>query len=60
MSLADASARWRRAPMSDAQAGLLRRLGIRAPDGATKGDASDLIALAQGARQLDRLTRRAA
>ncbi|MGH2947300.1 MAG: DEAD/DEAH box helicase [Solirubrobacteraceae bacterium] len=60
MRLADASARWRRAPISDAQADLLRRLGIQAPDGATKGDASDLIVLAQGARQLDRLTRRAA
>jgi len=60
MWLADASARWRRAPMSDAQARLLRRLGIQAPDGATKGDASDLIARAQGARQLDRLAHRAA
>jgi putative ABC transport system permease protein len=36
MRLADASARWRRAPMNDAQAALLRRLGITPPEGASK------------------------
>jgi hypothetical protein len=52
--------RWRRAPMNDAQASLLRRLGITPPDAASKGDASDLITLARGAALLDRLTREAA
>jgi len=60
MGLADASARWRRAPMNDAQEGLLRRLGITPPEGASKGEASDLITVARGAALLDRLARRAA
>jgi hypothetical protein len=60
LRLADTSARWRRAPMNDAQASLLRRLGITAPDAASKGQASDLITLARGAALLDRLTRHAA
>jgi ATP-dependent helicase IRC3 len=60
LRLADVSARWRRAPMNDAQASLLRRLGITPPDGASKGEASDLITLARGAALLDRLTREAA
>ena len=60
LRLADASARWRRAPMNDAQARLLRRLGVAVPEGATKGEASDLITLAEGRRRLDQLTRRAA
>jgi hypothetical protein len=58
--LADPSARWRRAPMNDAQASLLRRLGITPPDRASKGEASDLITLARGAALLDRLHRQAA
>jgi ATP-dependent helicase IRC3 len=58
--LADASARWRQAPMNDAQAALLRRLGITPPPGATKGQASDLITVARGAALLDRLARQAA
>jgi len=58
--LADASARWRQAPMNDAQANLLRRLGVTAPNGATKGQASDLITVARGAALLDRLARQAA
>jgi hypothetical protein len=60
MWLADASARWRRAPINDAQAQLLRRLGITPPEGASKGEASDLITVARGAALLDRLARRAA
>jgi hypothetical protein len=60
LRLADASARWRRAPMNDAQASLLGRLGITPPDGASKGEASDLITLARGAALLDRLAREAA
>jgi superfamily II DNA or RNA helicase len=58
--LADASARWRQAPMNDAQAKLLRRLGVKPPEGATRGQASDLITVARGAAQLDRLARQAA
>ena len=58
--LTDASARWRQAPMNDAQAALLRRLGITPPPGATKGQASDLITVARRAARLDRLARQAA
>jgi Helicase conserved C-terminal domain len=50
--LANPHAAWRRTPISDAQTQILRRLHIPIPDRATKGDASDLIALAQGARRL--------
>ena len=46
--------------MSDAQTSALRRLGVAVPEQATKGDASDLIALAQGARRLQALARRRA
>jgi len=60
MRLADASARWRRDAMNDAQAKMLRRLGITPPDGASKGEASDLITVARAAVLLDRLARRAA
>jgi len=60
MRLVDASALWRRDPMNDAQADLLRRLGITPPDGATKGEASDLITVARAAALLDRLAQRAA
>ena len=60
MRLADASARWRHAPMNDAQARLLRWLGITPPKGASKGEASDLITVARGAALLDQLARRAA
>jgi hypothetical protein len=58
--LADPRAAWRRAPMSPAQASSLQRLGVPVPADATKGEASDLIALADGIRRLDRLTTRAA
>jgi len=58
--LTNASARWRQAPMNDAQAKLLRRLGVTPPEGATKGQASDLITVAHGAALLDRLARQAA
>ena len=60
--LADPRAAWRRAPITDAQAGAARRLGIPVPDQATKGEASDLIALHHGARRLRaaRRSRRAA
>jgi len=60
MTLADSSARWRQAPMNDAQARLLRHLRITPPESATKGEASDLITVARGAALLDRLARRAA
>jgi ATP-dependent helicase IRC3 len=53
--LADPAARWRPQPVSDAQAGLLARLGVHVPDDATRGDASDLIALHHGARRLEQL-----
>ena len=46
--------------MSSAQASSLQRLGVPVPADATKGEASDLIALADGIRRLDRLTTRAA
>ena len=55
--LADPRAAWRRAPMSGAQATALGRLGVALPERATKGEASDLIALAQGARRLQALAR---
>jgi hypothetical protein len=58
--LADPHAAWRRAPISDAQAQTLRRLGVLVPEQATKGDASDLIALAEGARRLQTLMRQRA
>ena len=48
-ALAAPYARWRANPMNGAQANLLRRLGITAPEGATKGEASDLITVAQAA-----------
>jgi superfamily II DNA or RNA helicase len=60
LRLADPRAAWRRAPMSDAQASLLRRLGVPVPAQATKGEASDLIALAQAARRLAQRATRAA
>jgi hypothetical protein len=46
--------------MNGAQANLLRRLGITAPEGATKGEASDLITVAKAAQLLDRLADQAA
>jgi hypothetical protein len=46
--------------MNDAQAALLRRLGITPPEHATKGEASDLITVARGAALLDRHARQAA
>jgi superfamily II DNA or RNA helicase len=58
--LADPQAAWRRKPISDAQAQTLRRLGVLVPEQATKGDASDLIALAEGARRLQALMRQRA
>ena len=60
LRLADSSARWRRAPMNDAQARRLRRLGVAVPERATKGQASDLITLAEARARLDRLSRRRA
>jgi superfamily II DNA or RNA helicase len=59
-ALAAPHARWRTSPMNEAQANLLRRLGITAPEGATKGEASDLITIARAAQLLDRLVERAA
>jgi hypothetical protein len=59
-ALAAPYARWRANPMNGAQANLLRRLGIIAPEGATKGEASDLITVAKAAQLLDRLADQAA
>ena len=59
-ALAAPDARWRSNPMNGAQANLLRRLGITAPKGATKGEASDLITVAKAAQLLDRLADQAA
>lgn len=59
-ALAAPNARWRANPMNGAQANLLRRLGITAPEGATKGEASDLITIARAAQLLDRLGEHAA
>lgn len=46
-------ASWRRTAASDAQKGLLRRLGETVPDGLRKGDASDLLAISKVSRCLD-------
>jgi superfamily II DNA or RNA helicase len=59
-ALAAPYARWRANPMNGAQANLLRRLGITAPEGATKGEASDLITIARAAQLLDLLAEHAA
>ena len=60
--LTNPRAAWRRAPITDAQAQHLQRLKIPVPQRATKGDASDLIALHHGVRRLEQLAaqRRAA
>ena len=58
--LADPRAAWRSQPISDAQRALLTRLCIPVPDHATKGEASDLIALHHGARRLEQLAARRA
>ncbi len=59
-ALADPNAPWRQGPMTRPQASRLRRLGVNPPDSATKGQASDLILLHDGARQLGQLTKPAA
>ena len=59
-ALAAPRARWRGEPMNGAQASLLRRLAITPPDGASKGEASDLITVARAAELLDRLAGKAA
>ena len=46
--------------MNGAQANLLRRMGITALEGTTKGEASDLITVAKAAQLLDRLADQAA
>jgi hypothetical protein len=58
--LADPCAAWRGAPISPAQRGQLLRLGVPIPPDATRGDASDLIVLAEGTHRLERLAARAA
>lgn len=50
----DPAAAWRRARMTSAQRAVLRRLEQPYPPTATRGDASDLIAIAQSARALAR------
>jgi len=59
-ALASPHAGWRREPMNSAQAGHLRRLGISPPDGASKGQASDLITIARAAALLAQLAGQAA
>ncbi|QBZ73548.1 DNA helicase [Streptomyces phage Mischief19] len=46
-------ASWRRTPASEAQRGLLKRLGVEVPEGLRKGDASDLVSVAKTSRTLD-------
>lgn len=46
-------ASWRRSPASDAQKGLLRRMGVVVPDGISKGDASDLLSSHKFGRAID-------
>lgn len=46
-------ASWRRTPASDAQKGLLRRMGETIPDGLRKGEASDLLAVAKTSKAID-------
>lgn len=43
-------AKWRNEPMTDAQAQLILSLGVGAPAGCTKGQATDIIAKAQAQR----------
>ena len=58
--LADPKARWRRQPITDNQARTLAWLGVAVPVDATKGQASDLIAIHHGAQRLLALSGRAA
>jgi hypothetical protein len=58
--LADPRAPWRRQPITDNQARTLERLRIPVPEGTTKGQASDLIAIHHGAHRLQALSGRAA
>lgn len=46
-------ASWRRTPASDAQKGLLRRMGVRFEEGVRKGEASDLLAVTKVSKVLD-------
>lgn len=46
-------ASWRRTPASEAQMGLLRRMGVTVPEKLRKGDASDMLAVAKASRVLD-------
>lgn len=46
-------ASWRRTPASEAQMGLLRRLGVDVPAGLKKGEASDLLASTKVSKVLD-------
>lgn len=47
------SASWRRTPASEAQKGLLRRMGAVVPEGCKKGEASDLLASMKAGAGLD-------
>lgn len=47
------SARWRRGAASGAQVSKLRRLGVPVPEGLSKGDASDLLAVHRASKALD-------
>lgn len=44
---------WRRTAASEAQLGLLRRMGVTPPEGCRKGQASDMLSVAKVSRVLD-------
>lgn len=46
-------ASWRRTSASEAQCGLLRRMGVTVPDGLKKGEASDMLSAAKASQVLD-------
>jgi superfamily II DNA or RNA helicase len=46
-------ATWRRTKASEAQTGLLRRMGVTIPDDLRKGQASDLLSVSKASRVLD-------
>lgn len=46
-------ASWRRTPASEAQKSLLARMGVAAPDGVRKGEASDLLSATKVGKALD-------
>lgn len=47
-------ASWRRSAASDAQCGLLKRMGVTVPDGLRKGQASDMLSAVKASNVLDK------